>query len=120
MVHFYDQHRDALEFLLEHPKVLGIKEPIIWAAKEVKLYRADHKGLLTDIDLLYNAHSGLWVAEYKCSHQHSTIARRQLHVAERFVKEHFNQTPNLIYVWGNNFRHESVPTALTESEIKSE
>lgn len=103
------RHDISLDRLLEAPRLIGIKEPIVWATKEMHIYRPDGLGLITDIDLFYKTANGLYLAEYKSSDSQRRRAIHQLHAAHKFVLEHFKQAPELLYVHGEKFTTERVP-----------
>ena len=97
-----EQHSKALEYLLGHPHVLGVREPIIWAAREVKVYKSDGITLATDIDVLYFTRERVVAAEYK-TEPNLRRAEHQLILAYDMILKHMRVRPELWYVVGPKF-----------------
>jgi hypothetical protein len=101
-------HDESLEYLLHHPKVIGINEPLVWSAKQLQVFK-DYPSLATDIDLLYATPSDIWIAEYKTSPGYLSTAKRQLNIGREFVKKNFNTTPRCLYVTGKDYAYMQLP-----------
>ena len=93
-------HDTGLEHLLHRPSVVGVKEPVLWSASKVQVYR-DFPALETDVDLLYATPEDIWVAEYKTNYGHMGRALRQLEAASEFVWKNFRTKPHCVYVVGS-------------------
>jgi hypothetical protein len=75
----------------------------------MKLYKPNGLGLLTEIDLVFNTDSGLYLAEYKCHDNQRPKAKHQLWTAQHFIEEEFGVRPILTYVYGDKFKWERIP-----------
>lgn len=94
----WNQHDERLEDLLTKPKLVGIRDPLVFATKEIKVYKQDGKNLLTDIDLLYKTTRGLWIVEYKATRKHRRKAEHQLSIASDFCRRQFGESPKMLFV----------------------
>jgi hypothetical protein len=104
-----DSHDFALDKLIDRPKLIGIEDRVHWCTKEMKLFNPTGVGLLTEIDLVYQTDSGLYLAEYKCHDNQRPKAKRQLWTAQYFIEEEFGVRPTLLYVYGEKFKWERIP-----------
>ena len=81
----------------------------------MKLYKPSSNALLTEIDLVFNTDSGLYLAEYKCHDNQRPKAKRQLWTAQHFIEEEFGVRPILTYVYGDKFRWERISAQNVEA-----
>ena len=96
-----------MDYLLTHPRELGIDSRLIWTAKEIQIYRANGRGLVTDIDLLYQTASGIYIVEYKTSDRKAE-AVTQLRMGGAFVFREFHEYPKLLYTYSPRFITEEI------------
>lgn len=94
------EHDKGLDYLLHRPGLIGVKEPVVWSASKVQVYR-DYPSLETDVDLLYATPEDIWVAEYKTNYGHMSKALKQLEAASDFVWNNFRTKAHCVYVVGN-------------------
>lgn len=112
-----DNHDFALDKLIGRPSLLGIEDRVHWCTKEMKLYHPTTRLLLTEIDLVFNTDSGLYLAEYKCHDNQRPKAKRQLWTAQHFIEEEFGVRPILTYVYGEKFKWQRIPAQNVEAPL---
>jgi hypothetical protein len=101
------EHSKNLEYLIHHPRTIGIYSQIIWSAKEMLVYRNNGRGLITDIDLFFQTKGGIYIVEYKMG-DHKLEAILQLKRAAAFVREEFGELPKQLYTHGPQYLTEEV------------
>jgi hypothetical protein len=101
-------HRERLDELIRCPRKIGITEPVLWSASEVRIYKPGSIDMSTDMDAFFQTVNRAVCAEYKLNTGHRSDAVRQLDIAYWFVRRHFGVRPECYYVCGPKFEYERV------------
>lgn len=95
------RHRRGLEEIAWDPSLIGLRG-VRKVVLEMPVFKK--KRVLTDIDLFFDTHSGLFIAEYKGGErrkQHK--AMKQLKLGRAYVEREFGERPRCLYVYGPTY-----------------
>lgn len=101
-----NRHRRGLEAIASDPSLVGVS---LVKSIELELPVFKDGRPITDIDLFFDTHAGLYIAEYKSGHRRNrTKALDQLRMGRAFVEREYGETPRCLYVFGRNYRTQEV------------